>query len=111
MTDRDRGGPPAPGPRPGARRRAVSLDPAGLVDSGPFADGQPAPWVYRPRLPVDLAEWIRVSRDQVERQILAHGPVLLLGFGLTSADQFEQVARAFTDDLLNYVEGSSPRTM
>lgn len=111
MTDHEKDASRVPRPPLAARRRAVPADPAGLVDSGPFGAGQPAPWVFRPRVPVDLAEWIRAGRDQVETQLLAHGAVLLRGFGLTSAEQFERVAKAFTDDLLNYVEGSSPRTM
>ncbi len=111
MNHGDPAGPRRPGPPSAARRRPVSVDPAGLVSCGPFADGQPAPWVVRPRTALDLPEWIRASRDQVERWLLAHGAVLLRGFGVSSAGQFERVARAFTDDLLNYVEGSSPRTM
>ena len=111
MTAHDQGVPRAPRPPLTARRRPVPADPADLVESGPLTAGQPAPWAFRPRVPLDLAEWVKASRDLVECQLLAHGAVLLRGFGLTAADHFERVAQAFTGDLLNYVEGSSPRTM
>jgi alpha-ketoglutarate-dependent taurine dioxygenase len=94
-----------------ATRRAVSVDPADLVDSEPLGADHTAPLVYRPRTTVDLAEWVRLSQDQVEQQLLSYGAVLFRGFSVASAEQFEGVVRAFNCDLLNYVEGSSPRVM
>jgi len=97
--------------RPAMQRRAVSVDPADLVHAEPLDPGTGIPLMLQPRSTVDLAEWVRASRNRVEQRLLAHGALLFRGFGVTSAADFERVARAFTEDLLDYIEGSSPRTM
>jgi hypothetical protein len=56
-----------------ATRRLVSVDPAGVVDAEPFGADRTAPLVFRPRTTVDLAEWLRLSRDRVEEQLLRYG--------------------------------------
>ena len=91
------------------RRRAVRVSPSGLVQAG-CLEGLRLPLVYRPAAEgVNLAEWARANGDELERQLLAHGALLFRGFGLDSAEQFEQFARAVSPDLLDYFERAAPR--
>jgi alpha-ketoglutarate-dependent taurine dioxygenase len=99
-----------PAARPVMRRRAVSLDPADLVEIAASGDPRGGPGIARPRAAVDLAQWVKAGRDLVDRALHTHGALLLRGFGIYSAAQFERVVHAFTDDLSDYVEGTSPRT-
>lgn len=112
MTQTDPGtGRPAAGGRPPMARRALHADPAALVHSEPLGTGAAAPWVFRPRGAVDLPGWIGACREEVDLRLRRYGAVLFRGFDVATPERFESVARAFTDDLLGYVEGSSPRTM
>jgi alpha-ketoglutarate-dependent taurine dioxygenase len=100
-------GPPAPR----MRRRTVSIDPDRVV-AREFADSQrQLPLILRPTVELDLVAWCRANRESLEDDLARYGAVLFRGFAVGSAAEFERVVMAFTDDLLNYVEGSSPRTM
>lgn len=102
---------PVRAPLEGARRHVVRYDPSELVKIVPVAPGDHVPALISAAKPIDLPAWIQASSGFLDDQFTKHGAVLLRGFGVKDAETFEQVARAFTDDLLNYVEGSSPRTM
>ena len=56
-----------------------------------------------------LMQWLTDRRDWIEAQLLQYGGVLLRGFRLGSADDFEQVCRLVDPRLLNYAGGDSPR--
>ncbi|HSR26423.1 MAG TPA: TauD/TfdA family dioxygenase, partial [Candidatus Eisenbacteria bacterium] len=101
--------PERPGPR--MRRRAVAANPADLVSSAPLDAGQPLPLVLRPLADVDLVAWAGANRDRLDRALLEHGTLLFRGFSVPSPEVFERLALVFVPELLDYVEGSSPRTL
>ncbi len=56
-----------------------------------------------------LVEWLSGQRGWLDTQLLQLGGILLRGFDLTSAEQFEKVCSALEPHLLNYAGGDSPR--
>ena len=56
-----------------------------------------------------LTRWIDAQRDWIERQLLKYGGLLLRGFDLQTAVDFEQICRLVDPKLLNYTGGDSPR--
>lgn len=90
------------------QRRAVA--PESVVEVGRLADDVAFPPVIRPRVPgVDLAEWTKLSADQVESQARDHGAVLLRGFDV-SDDTFRDVIHALYPHLAEYSDQTTPRT-
>src|SRR5258708_2874466 len=55
----------------------------------------------------DVTDWIQEHSDYEDR-LLRHGAVLFRGYGVTSAESFRDVARAFAPDLPSSVNGSPP---
>jgi alpha-ketoglutarate-dependent taurine dioxygenase len=94
-----------------SRRRAVGQSPSSLVRMK-FLDGdRELPLVVYPAVKgMDLAAWIKRSRDSVETNLCKYGAILFRGFAIKSAADFEQVVTAVSSDLLEYRERSSPRT-
>ena len=56
-----------------------------------------------------VVEWIRTQRASVEEKLQAAGAILLRGFAIEGAEDFEQVGRAVCSHLQNYIEGQSQR--
>lgn len=94
------------------RRQAVQISDEQLVETGLLAPEQPLPLVVRPRLEgVDLSEWVQGHRELVDRHLATHGGLLFRGFAVGSVEKFEAFAKAATGQLVDYVEGSSPRIL
>jgi len=94
------------------RRRAVAV--AGedaLVKIGPLFPDRPMPVSIQPALDgVDLIEWLAQNRDRVDGLLDRHRALLFRGFGLKSAERFEQaVALTSAGDKLAYRDRSTPR--
>src|SRR5260370_20502348 len=58
----------------------------------------------------DLIEWARANRELLEARLLQHGGILFRGFRPLSVDEFEQLIKTVSDDLLDYSYRSTPRT-
>lgn len=56
-----------------------------------------------------LAAWLRDHAAEVDARLTQHGALLLRGFALPTAHDFEQVALALDDDLQDSYAGTSPR--
>ncbi|MGH9765190.1 MAG: condensation domain-containing protein, partial [Blastocatellia bacterium] len=94
----------------GARRRAVKLSPQAQVESRFLQENQPLPLLITPRDPtVDLADWASANVEFIETELLKYGAILFRGFEVESPAAFERFARSVTPDLVDYIEGSSPR--
>jgi alpha-ketoglutarate-dependent taurine dioxygenase len=69
------------------------------------------PLVVQPALEgVDLLQWIKSARDTIEHWTREHLGVLFRGFEISSIEEFEQFARVFSPNLLDYVDQHTPRT-
>src|SRR4051794_2321622 len=90
-------------------RRAVSVSQQDLVQMEPMNESG-LPLVVRPAVPgVSLASWAEASRDLISRQLAKHGGLLFRGFEIPRVEEFEQIVRSISGDLLEYKERSSPR--
>jgi Probable taurine catabolism dioxygenase len=57
-----------------------------------------------------LQAWLLANKDQVHQFLCIHGALLFRGFGVASAEEFQDIASIFCDELGDYVGGNSPRT-
>jgi amino acid adenylation domain-containing protein len=92
------------------RPRALSLASGEeLIEKSDLAPGQSLPLVLRPRVEgVDLPDWARAHRAELERELRTHGALLFRGFEIDSSALFERFAAAVCDDLFNE-NGEHPR--
>lgn len=93
------------------RRRPVSLSREELVRAEPLFEGSELPLLVRPAARgVELNAWASVSCDFVGAALQRHGALLFRGFGLVTADGFEEFITTTSGAALEYRERSSPRT-
>lgn len=55
----------------------------------------------------ELCAWVADNRESLESQVLAHGVLLMRGFAIESADDFDRVSRAFGYPNFTYEESLS----
>lgn len=98
--------------RPGAARRvAISVTAEDLVKTSFLQPGHTLPLVLEPRdEKLDIVTWASSCRDYIETQLLKYGGILFRNFDISSADRFEEFAKAISRELLEYRERSSPRS-
>jgi alpha-ketoglutarate-dependent taurine dioxygenase len=90
-------------------RRAVSVSQEELVRMEPMNETG-LPLVIRPSIPgVSLASWAESNRDLISRHLAKHGGLLFRGFEIPRIEDFENIVRSISGDLLEYKERSSPR--
>src|ERR1022692_807593 len=100
---------PIPGPR-AARRGRGGVAAIALVDIAPLHSDRRLPVLIRPAVPgVHLAEWASVHRNILEEHLLREGAVLLRGFSVREAAQFETLVATLYPRLVTEHERSSPR--
>jgi len=58
----------------------------------------------------DLRAWCAGHTELMDELLLNHGAILFRGFGIRTAESFEQLVRGLSDDLCDYVDGNSPRS-
>lgn len=92
------------------RRRTVQVSQENLIRTRYFSPDQPLPLVVEPNVAdVALGAWASKNLDWIEQNLLKHGGLLFRGFKVDSPEAFSSVVNTICPDLLNYVEGSSPR--
>lgn len=90
-------------------RRAVSLSQEDMVRQEPMNETG-LPLVVQPGMPgVSLASWAENNRERLSRELEKHGGLLFRGFDIPRIEEFENVVRAISGELLEYKERSSPR--
>ncbi|HEX5708928.1 MAG TPA: condensation domain-containing protein, partial [Pyrinomonadaceae bacterium] len=89
--------------------KAVQLGGASLVRTSAIREGEELPLVVEPNVEgLDAAAWARANLSFVNEQLLRHGAILFRGFGLRTAERFEQFVATITPDL--FIEnGEHPR--
>lgn len=71
------------------------------------------PLVVEAERPMDHDEffaWLAADRDEWGQLLLRHGALLFRGFGIDSQEVFGRFSKVANPDLLEYVDGNSPRT-
>jgi hypothetical protein len=58
---------------------------------------------------IGLVEWILANRAAFEEQLVRYGGILLRGFGIRTAEDFNSFMKCFNTDPLPYMFRSSPR--
>jgi alpha-ketoglutarate-dependent taurine dioxygenase len=77
------------------RRQAIDLSTFSPVREAPLNAGQLLPLVIECAAEhVDLANWARSNRDELDRKLARHGGILFRGFGLKTPADFESTAAA-----------------
>jgi alpha-ketoglutarate-dependent taurine dioxygenase len=93
------------------RRKAVSVSQEALVKTSFLSAEDRFLAVIEPSMEgVNLASWAAAQREALGRQLLDHGAILFRGFGVGSVEQFQELARAITSELVDYSERAAPRS-
>ncbi|MEH2165186.1 MAG: TauD/TfdA family dioxygenase [Nostoc sp.] len=58
----------------------------------------------------NLLSWYRDNSELVEKKLLKHGAILFRGFGVNTILAFETFVKSVSGNLMDYVDGNSPRT-
>jgi alpha-ketoglutarate-dependent taurine dioxygenase len=81
-----------------------------LIKVDRLRPGQELPLVVTPNVrDVDLIEWAAENRDWIETNLLHYGGILFRGFGLSRQEHFERFLTAIKLELIDYMEGATPR--
>ena len=59
---------------------------------------------------LNLTVWSSENRDYLESTLIKSGAILFRGFAMHSPQDLEDLVSSLTPQMLNYIEGSSPRT-
>ncbi len=98
------------GLRDRARRKAVET-PADLVREAALAAGEPLPLTIAPAFPgVSLKGWLASNRERVASRLLEHGGILFRGFRIAGIEEFQELVRTLSGELMEYTYRSTPRT-
>lgn len=93
------------------RRRSVQATSPDLIETAKMP-GASLPLVVRPAVDgVDLVEWARRHRSQLDQMLLENRALLFRGFDIRSVERFANfVNSASNGELLDYRDRSTPRT-
>lgn len=97
--------------RKAARPAAVRFSEEELIETSFFDPERPLPLVIRPKGEMKLEEWAPRNRDLIETNLRKYGAILFRGFHVDSVEKFDTSVNAFTDRLMTYTEGATPRLM
>ena len=93
------------------RRKAISVSETELVKTEFFSDTRQLPIVITPVIKgLNLSSWASNNSDFIEASQLKYGAILFRDFDVSSPEEFEQVIKSVSGDLLEYHERSSPRS-
>ncbi|MGA2599195.1 MAG: amino acid adenylation domain-containing protein [Bryobacteraceae bacterium] len=91
--------------------QVMNLSETGLVSTHVHDGGATRALVMEPKLDgVDLGSWIARERETIERRLLDYGAVLFRRFGPQTEATFGGLMRNLRPELLDYTEGSTPRS-
>jgi amino acid adenylation domain-containing protein/non-ribosomal peptide synthase protein (TIGR01720 family) len=77
-----------------------------------FLQGQGYPLVIQSQFHgLVLNEWIKTNIEELKRKLIGNGALLLRGFHVNTLEEFREGAIAFSDNLMKYIDQSSPRSL
>jgi amino acid adenylation domain-containing protein len=84
---------------------------APLTIASALPTGQAYPLLIRPRVDgLEVNDWIVRHRDYLRSQLNQYGAVLLRGFDIHSPEAFREAAGSVSDQPMDYLDQSSPRS-
>ncbi|QIY54438.1 TauD/TfdA family dioxygenase [Streptomyces sp. RPA4-5] len=98
------------GPGPRRRSAARGLPATDLVRTRPLDDEPFLLEVTAAVQGLELDRWIADQHDRVLADLDRYGALLFRGFAVDGPGAFSRAARAFSPDLLDYLERAAPRT-
>jgi alpha-ketoglutarate-dependent taurine dioxygenase len=95
----------------GAKATPVRFSQEQLTRGGRLHPDLEIPFVVEPAgEALELVGWARENRTAIEEMLATHRAVLFRGFTVGSTTAFEQFATTISSRLVDYTEGSTPRT-
>ena len=91
------------------KRQSVRVSQESLVTTRLVQEGHRMLLVEPSAEHLDVTAWAADNRGWIEERLLEHGGLLLRGFAVPDSAAFQQLARAITPELLDYVERAAPR--
>lgn len=93
------------------QRHGVRIADQSLVRTFPLQSGRKLPLVVQAGIETpDLFRWAANNREFINGNLADCGALLFRGFHIQTQADFERFLPAVSTDLVNYMEGSSPRT-
>jgi alpha-ketoglutarate-dependent taurine dioxygenase len=93
------------------RRKPISLADGLLTATERLDVEAPLPLVIRPVVEaLNLATWAEGKREFIEARLWHSGAILFRDFPIASVNEFERFIAAVSDKMLQYDDGSSPRS-
>ncbi|WGV24585.1 TauD/TfdA family dioxygenase [Halotia branconii] len=90
---------------------AINLSSQGLVDVTHIQAKEALPLIIQPKFKdLNLQIWSQNNRDFIETNLLKYGGILFRGFDISTQDDFEGFVNVVCPQIMNYVEGATPRT-
>jgi alpha-ketoglutarate-dependent taurine dioxygenase len=94
-----------------SKRKTVDLSREALVDARPLFGESAPPFIIQPIIKdLDLFSWAKDNHEYLETQLLRQGALLLRGFNIKTAVEFERFILSMCEEVLEYKERSSPRS-
>jgi alpha-ketoglutarate-dependent taurine dioxygenase len=92
--------------------KPIRLTEEKLIETDYFRHGAKLPLLSRPvSNDIDAVALVQRTRKNIERDLLKHGGILFRNFKVESIFDFLEFAKAFSWELLDYCEGSTPRSV
>ena len=91
--------------------QAIKLSQEELVTVSCLTPATTLPLVIEPRVPdLDLSSWVAANPKYIESALLKHCGLLFRGFSIRNKSDFSSFLTATSVELMNYIEGATPRT-
>ena len=94
------------------RTKAISLSEDTLVEADYLQSGKTLPFVLRATISdINPLAWCETKRSFIQEQLSRNGAILFRNFNVRTVAEFSAFARVMCDELLDYREGSTPRSL
>jgi alpha-ketoglutarate-dependent taurine dioxygenase len=95
-----------------ARPKAINLSEDTLVQADYLQAGETLPFVLRATTTdINALAWCERERNFIQEQLSKVGAILFRNFNVRTVAEFSTFARVMCDELLDYHEGSTPRSL
>jgi alpha-ketoglutarate-dependent taurine dioxygenase len=95
-----------------ARTKAISFSEDSLVEAEYLQPGKSLPFVLRATVSdINALAWCETKRGFIQERLSQSGAILFRNFNVGTVAEFAALSRVMCDELLDYREGSTPRSL